>query len=194
MPDIVLFVDTETTGLDETKDHILELAIVAVRLPRFEIIDKFSSVVVPPLWPTVRRNMHEKVEAMHEASGLLLAVDEACTFGPPEVPVEEAARAFVRHYRPEKLHTPKPELCGANPDFDRRFLARRMPKLHAAFHYRNFDVRSITLLQDWIFGVEHRESPHRALSDCLKAIQDVREFLGIEAVVANKPRSAWGVA
>ena len=56
-----------------------------------------------------------------------------------------------------------------------------MPKLESLFHYRNFDVRSITQLQDWVFGIEHRESPHRALPDARKAVQDVREFLGLGA-------------
>src|SRR5690606_41859087 len=82
--------------------------------------------------------------------------------------VESEVLAFVREHAPQTLnwHTP---LAGANPDFDRRFLVKHMPKLARAFHYRNFDVRSITQLQDWIEGLAHVESPHRALDDCYPA-------------------------
>ncbi len=188
----LIFCDCETTGLDENKDHILELALVAVELPTFREVAHYVSVVVPPMWPTVLRNMHERVCRMHAASGLLAEIAQTEGERPVHL-VEGEAIAFVQQWAPQTLswHTP---LAGANPDFDRRFLRKRMPKLHARFHYRSFDVRAFTQLQDWVFGVEHRESPHRALADCRKAISDVREFIGIDDVVAGRPRKTWGEA
>lgn len=176
----LIFIDCETTGLNESKEHIVEIALVAVEVPTFKEVAHFSAVVVPPMWPTVRRNLHEKVETMHTESGLYREIDQMHEAeGNPTHIVEGQALAFVRQWAPQTLawHTP---MAGANPDFDRRFLRARMPKLHAAFHYRNFDVRSITQLQDWVFGVAHQDSPHRALPDARKAAQDVRIFLGVE--------------
>lgn len=172
----LIIADCETTGLDEKKDYILELALVAVELPTFKEVACFDMVITPPLWPTVERNMHEKVRTMHAGSGLLH--DIATRARATAEHAETEALAFVRQWAPHTpaWHTP---LGGANPDFDRRFLRVRMPKLHAAFHYRNFDVRALTQLQDWVFGTEHRESPHRALADARKAAQDVRDFLGL---------------
>ena len=40
-------------------------------------------------------------------------------------------------------------------------------------------MRSVTQLQEWVFGVKQEESPHRALADCLKAVEDVKKFLGL---------------
>lgn len=176
MPNLI-FIDCETTGLKENTDHILELALVAVELPTFREVAHFTSPVLPPTWPTVKRNLHEKVLAMHTNSGLIAELDRAGDEAFSHF-VEGHALAFVREHSPQTLafHTP---MAGANPDFDRRFIRQRMPKLHAAFHYRNFDVRSITQLQDWVFGVAHVESPHRALADCRQAIQAVRTFLGV---------------
>lgn len=173
----LVFLDVETTGLDEGRDLILELAMVVVALPTFAPVAEFSRVIRPPLWETVKRNLHERVAAMHEASGLLADIDGSESVG--EHLIEGEACAFVQQWAPHTpaWHTP---LAGANPDFDRRFLRKRMPKLHAKFHYRNFDVRSITQLQDWVFGRTHVESAHRALDDCRQAIQQVRDFLGAQ--------------
>lgn len=173
---ILIFCDCETTGLDEKKDHILELGLVAVELPTFKEIACFDMVITPPLWPTVERNMNEKVRMMHTKSGLIADINTRARATTAEV--EKEALAFVRMFAPHTMnwHTP---LAGSNPDFDRRFLRARMPGLHAAFHYRNFDVRAFTQLQDWVFGVAHVESPHRALADARKAISDVRAFIGL---------------
>jgi oligoribonuclease len=178
MPNLIIC-DCETTGLDEAKDYVIEVALFAVSLPTFEEVVHLSAVVVPPLWPTVKRNMPEKVLEMHTASGLIAEVDRAHDEGRNATgSVEQAMLAFMSKVSP---HTPvwKTPLGGANPDFDRRFLRKRMPKLEGAFHYRNWDVRSITQLQDWVFGVQHVESPHRALPDARKAAADVRAFLGL---------------
>ena len=195
MPNLIIG-DCETSGLDEAKDHILEIALVAVEIPTFREVACISSVVVPPLWPTVYRNMHAKVQEMHGASGLTNEVLAAHLQDDgnhtPEM-VEAVLLKFMRQHAPQTAawHTP---LGGCNPDFDRRFLRKRMPRLHAAFHYRNFDVRSITQLQDWVFGHKHVESPHRALADARKAAADVRAFIGIDAVIADKPRQTRGQA
>lgn len=175
MPNLIIC-DCETTGLNEQKDHIVEIALVAVELPTFQEVASFACPVLPPLWPTVKRNMHEKVVAMHEASGLMALIDEGLCEAAHLV--EGEAIAFVRKWSPHTVNWQTP-LAGANPDFDRRFLKQRMAKLHAMFHYRNFDVRSITQLQDWVFGRGHVESPHRALPDARKAAADVRAFLGL---------------
>lgn len=189
MPNLIIG-DVETTGLDEKKDHVLELALVAVDRRTFAVVATASWLVKPPLWPTVKRNIHEKVLEMHTRSGLIAELDAG---GDSPEFVEADARTFIREHAPQTpmWHTP---LGGCNPDFDRRFLRHRMPKLHAVFHYRNFDVRSITQLQDWVFGVQHVESPHRALPDALKAAADVRVFLGIDAATGGKNREMWGKA
>lgn len=181
MPNLI-FVDCETTGLFEDKCFIVEIGMLAVSLPTFEPVAEFSRVVLPPMWPTVKRNLHEKVLQMHQSSGLLGELDHAYdpegdSGGAAPHIVERQALEFFRDHAP---HTPswQSPMAGANPDFDRRFLRKHMPKLHAAFHYRNFDVRSITQLQDWVFGVQHIESPHRALADCKQAAATVRRFLG----------------
>lgn len=173
----LIFADTETTGLKP--GHVLELALVAVALPTFAVVAEFSRVVVPPLWPTVKRNLHERVVAMHTKSGLMAELDaEHAALGCTTPTVEREALAFMQEWAPKTMswHTP---MAGANPSFDRMFLDADMKALAGRFHYRHFEVRTITLLQEWVFGEAFEESPHRALADCLKAIDDTRRFLGL---------------
>jgi oligoribonuclease len=176
----LVFCDCETSGLNEGKDVILEIALVAVKLPTFEEVAAVASPVLPPQWPTVKRNMHEKVLAMHTESGLVAVLDQLYqqSTAPNAEVVEMALRGWMNEWSPATLEFRTP-LAGANPDFDRRFLVRHMPELLKKFHYRNYDVRSITQLQEWVFGIPHTDSPHRALPDARKAIKDVREFLGL---------------
>lgn len=181
MPNLI-FADTETTGLVPKRGHILELALVAVSLPTFEEVAAWSSLILPPQWPTVKRNMPEKVQVMHEKSGLAAELDAAmgddCAAHRLR-DVEVRAIDFVRQYAPQTAtwHTP---LAGGNQAFERVWFQEHMPALLSHFHYRPFEVRTITLLQEWVFGVQHVESPHRALPDCRKAVADVRRFLGLE--------------
>lgn len=178
----LIFVDVETTGLNEKAPgaHILELALVAVELPTFKEVAAASWLVLPPCWPTVKRNLHEKVLEMHTTSGLIAELDALSgdNTGVSPREVEAAAVAFVQQWAPKTLgwHTP---LAGANPSFDRGWLAAHMSKLAARFHYRHFEVRTITMLQEWILGEAFEASPHRALDDCFKAIGDTRRFLGL---------------
>jgi oligoribonuclease (3'-5' exoribonuclease) len=183
VPNLLIFADTETTGLIPKGGHILELALVAVELPTFREVAHMTRVIRPPQWPTVRRNLHERVERMHAASGLLFELDNADPL--PLSEHEQYACNFVQHHAPKtrSWHTP---LAGGNQSFERKWFEEHMPKLLDKFHYRPFEVRTITLLQEWVFGEVFVESPHRALADCRKAILDVRTFLGLEGV----PRSA----
>lgn len=176
----LIFADTETTGLKPKGGHILEIALVAVRLPTFEEVAAWSCPILPPQWPTVRRNMPERVQAMHEKSGLMAEIDTLhVSMQPNLAEVERGAIRFCHTYAPRTPEWQTP-LAGANQSFERQWFEEHMPRLLERFHYRPFEVRTITLLQEWVFGEAFEESPHRALPDCRKAIADVRRFLGLQ--------------
>lgn len=177
----LVYCDVETTGLQEAAGHILEIGLLAVALPHFEVVARFESVVVPPCWDTVLRNMPERVREMHQVSGLLAAVAQAALQGGYSASeVETRAGAFMQQWSPKTLNWQTP-MAGANPSFDRRWLEKHMPKLAKRFHYRSFDVRTITFLQTWIDGAPEpgASTAHRALADCIQANDTVRAFLGL---------------
>lgn len=173
----LIFADVETTGLNAKTGFILEVGLLAVELPTFSPLARFTQVVRPLNWPTVRRNLHERVRAMHEPTGLLDAVEALP--GPNTADVERAGAAFIQQWAP-KTATWETPMAGANPRFDRDWLEEHMPKVASKFHgHRHFEVRTITFLQEWILGEAFVESPHRALADCEQAAAMVRAFLGL---------------
>lgn len=175
----LVYADVETTGLNEsgTGAHILELGLLAVAIPTFAQVARFSAPIRPPNWETVKRNLDEKVLAMHTNSGLIAEIDKIPQ--PNGADVERAACEFMQQWAPKTLdwHTP---MAGANPSFDRKWLLKHMPKLAGRFHYRHFECRTITFLQEWVLGEEFKESPHRALADCEQANETIRSFLGLQ--------------
>lgn len=174
----LIWLDLETTGLEPDRETILEIGLVATRLPTFEILGAWNEVIAAPLSRLDR--MHPKVVEMHKTSGLWAEVLKS------EATLDDAeagALQFFRKYNGQTIDWQSP-LAGANPGFDRGFLKKHMPKLNTAFHYRNFDVRTVTLLQEWL--TEYRSSAgcgpnaaHRSIQDCRDAIAAMRSFLGV---------------
>ncbi len=158
----IIILDTETEGLDEKRHAVLELAMLAVEVPTFEIVAEFSQCVRILQVPTT---IDPYVRKMHQDSGLW----DDCLRSPHSlVEVENAACAFVDAH----THGDSP-LGGANPAFDRRFLVAQLPLLARRFHYRNLDVRTLTYLDEWIVGAPKEAPAHRALGDCRQAVRAV---------------------
>jgi oligoribonuclease len=71
-------------------------------------------------------------------------------------------------------------MCGNSICQDRRFLARRMPRLEAYFHYRNLDVSTLKeLARRWapaMAGAFSKESRHLALDDIRDSIAELRHY------------------
>ena len=168
-----VFLDIETTGLYPKQGSILEIALIVVEVPRLTEVARFSTVCAPNDWTQLQK-MDPVVVKMHTESGLLAEYQAERT-----TPLFKAA-----HSEPELcvwlLNQTGGEtvyLAGSNPDFDRRWLEEHMPNLARKLHYRNFDVNTFFILREWIAGKEKHGTKHRALDDCLQAIQGVRDHL-----------------
>lgn len=177
----ILFLDTETTGLAKNlpNEKILELGLVAVSVPDFEEVAWMSDVVRTTRLDLMK--MHPEVQTMHAHSGLWKEVE----FGGVSVrALEERAIVFVLQNGLQGS-----VCCGANPDFDRRFLEVHMPELNDLLHYRNFDTNSFWLYREMLTGgapARDKGATHRAVDDCRAALATVKghfdfmaELLGV---------------
>jgi oligoribonuclease (3'-5' exoribonuclease) len=166
----LLFADCETTGLSPTNDRLLEVGMVVVKLPTFEVVDQknwvlwFDRVLTAP-----DRFIHTKVHEMHETSGLW-AECLASKFTDLQKVDSECSQWAVAH------DCQGSALGGAGPSFDRDFFKVKLPKLASLLHYRNFDTNAFWLLQSYITGQEptrDKAAAHRAIPDCLESIGEV---------------------
>ena len=158
----IIILDVESEGLDENQHRVLELAMLAVEVPTFEVVAEFSQCVRIERIPD---GLDPYVFRMHRESGLWM---DCLRSERTLAQVEAAACAFVDQH----THGDGP-LGGANPAFDRRFLVAQLPLLARRFHYRNLDVRTLTYLDEWIVGAPKEAPAHRALGDCRQAVRAV---------------------
>lgn len=169
------FLDCETTGLSPAADRLLEVGVVVVELPSFEIVLEDHRVFHYDL-AKPHGYIHPKVIEMHTKNGLW----DACKI------------SLLDDYRKMDTIISKllvdagvqgAPLAGANPDFDRKFLAAQLPETLKLFHYRNFDTNAFWLLRSFITGDDSRRSKpasHRAVDDCkdaIKVVEDHFEFI-----------------
>lgn len=145
-----VFVDIETTGLEERKEIMLEIGL-ALYSPKLEPIMRWSSLILDDeldnwLIDGVEQEEYEFVVNMHTKSGLLEDLNRVATMtGSGYINehlmlenVEATAREIMAQTGVDK-HTP---LCGSSLRLDRNFLGVHMPKLHDMFSYRTIDASS----------------------------------------------------
>jgi oligoribonuclease len=165
--------DLEMTGLDPSKDVILEIATVVTDDELTITAEGPDLVVHEP--DEVLATMDPFVVSMHTKSGLLEAV-RASTLTLSDAGAQTLA--FIKQHAPEPGAVP---LCGNSIGTDRRFLASYLPEIENWLHYRSVDVSSVKeLVRRWYPGVR-AERPkklgaHRALDDIRESVEELRYY------------------
>jgi oligoribonuclease len=161
--------DLEMTGLDHTRDVIVEIATL-VTDDELEIVAEGPDLVVRQ--PEEALSSMEKVVVdMHTSSGLLEAIRASTTS------LEEAGAAtlaFIKEHVSQPRSVP---LCGNSIGMDRRFLAAYLPDIENYLHYRSIDVSTIKeLARRWYPDVAppKKATSHRALDDIRESVEELR--------------------
>ena len=165
--------DLEMTGLDATKDVIVEIATI-VTDDELNIVAEGPDLVVHQSEQALAL-MDKFVFDMHTRSGLLTAI-RAST-----VTLEDAGSqtlAFIKEHVPVKSTVP---LCGNSIGMDRRFLTAYLPDIENWLHYRSIDVSSVKeLVRRWYPLVKndlpHKNGAHRALDDIRASITELQFY------------------
>ena len=186
---MLVWMDLEMTGLDATKDVIVEIATI-VTDDELNIVAEGPDLVVHQS-DAALAVMDKFVFDMHTRSGLLTAI-KAST-----VSLEDAGAATLAFI---KQHVPVPStvpLCGNSIGMDRRFLTAYLPEIENWLHYRSIDVSSVKeLVRRWYPQVKsdlpHKNGSHRALDDIRASINELqfyreRVFMPIPAPDSGLP-------
>lgn len=173
MPAVLVWMDLEMTGLDHTRDVIVEIATLITDDDLNVVAEGPDLVVHQPDAKLV--SMEPVVREMHTKSGLLDAIRASA------VSLDEAGAqtlAFIKAHVPTAGTVP---LGGNSIGMDRRFLATYLPEIEHYLHYRSVDVSSVKeLVKRWYPAVNHarprKEGSHRALDDIRDSLAELAYY------------------
>jgi oligoribonuclease len=173
LPDVLIWLDLEMTGLDAQNDVIVEIAALATDTELRALDEGIDLVVHQP--DDVLDTMLKVVRKMHARSGLTDEIRASA------LSLEDAGKQVLDYVR---RHAPKPRtvpLCGNSIGVDRRFLARYLPDLEEHLHYRSIDVSSVKELCRRWYPDAHDHRPdkaegHRALADVHESIAELAYY------------------
>jgi len=170
----LLWIDMEMTGLDVTREVILEVAAVVTDIELREL-ETYETVVKQP--QPYLDAMDEWNTKHHGESGLVAKVPS----GREPALVEAHLIGLVdKHFGAEK-----PVIAGNSIAQDRLFIDRHMPRFAARLHYRMLDVTSWKIVMNARFGLEFdKKKSHRALDDIRESIGELKFYL--QHVIASK--------
>ncbi|KAH8926688.1 ribonuclease H-like protein [Atractiella rhizophila] len=169
----LVWVDLEMTGLDLTKDRVLEIAVIVTDKDLNPLDDGLTFVIQTD--KSVLDGMGEWCTKQHGQSGLT----EACLKSSDRM--EEVELRVLRYI---ERHIPRRGtaiLAGNTVHADKAFLKKDMPRVHDHLHYRIVDVSSIKeLCKRWYPDLEVIKSQgkddHRALTDILHSIAELKFY------------------
>lgn len=168
----LLWIDLEMTGLDHTREGIIEIASVVTN-QELEVVAEGPDLVINQP-ESLLQNMDDWNTKHHSRSGLVDLVRQS------DITTEEAEE---RTLEVVSLHCPRGKipLAGNSIHTDRLFLARYMPRLNSWLHYRNVDVSTVKELAWRWFprsygGRPKKHGEHRALGDILDSIEELRYY------------------
>jgi oligoribonuclease len=169
----LVWIDCEMTGLDLTRDRLVEVAVL-ITDSELNVLDPGLDLVISAP-ETALDAMDDVVAEMHAKSGLTDAV-RTSTLTVAEA--EQQLLAYVKRFVPERRTAP---LCGNSIGTDRGFLARDMPELDDHLHYRMVDVSSMKeLARRWFprvyFAQPAKGLAHRALADIIESVRELAYY------------------
>lgn len=168
----LLWVDLEMTGLDPSRDRILEVAAIVTDWD-FNEIARFESGVGQDNDEIARLlDANPFYVKMKDNKRLLL---EQSTNSPAEPVVESELVKFIR----DNCDAARPVvLAGNSIHMDRQFIRHYWPLVDQLLHYRMLDVSAWKLVFEAKFATKVvKKETHRALGDIEESIEELKQYL-----------------
>jgi oligoribonuclease len=171
-PTKIMWLDMEMTGLDPTKDRIVEVAAIITDWD-FKELDVFDSGVyqdpqeVKDLfnanpWAVARPNDTKELTDLSAGS-------------PPESQVEARLVDLVNRYVSKDQVI---LLAGNSIHCDRGFIQQWMPELNKRIHYRMLDVSAWKVVMQGKYRLLFKkQEKHRALDDIRESMAELKFYL-----------------
>jgi oligoribonuclease len=164
----LLWIDLEMTGLDATKDVILEVAAEVTDFD-FKTLASYEAIIKHP--DHVLADMNDWSKVQHAASGLVERIQNE---GREEKEVIHELVGFIA----AQFGTEHAVLAGNSIHNDRNFIKQWWPEVDKLLHYRMLDVSSLKILMQSKYQVNfHKKEVHRAFDDIQASIAELQYYL-----------------
>ncbi len=168
IPDKLLWIDLEMTGLDVEKDVIIEVACEVTDF-NFKTLASYEAVIKHD--DRILDDMNDWSKVQHKASGL---TDRIKSEGREE---QEVVHELVGFIQAQFGRNPA-ILAGNSIHNDRAFIKRYWPKVDELLHYRMLDVTSFKILIQAKYGVNFtKKEVHRAFDDIQASIAELQYYI-----------------
>ncbi|MBO4276342.1 oligoribonuclease [Candidatus Saccharibacteria bacterium] len=165
----LLWIDLEMTGLDPSKDKILEVAAIATDM-KLDKIAKYEAVVKVDEKTIKSRMVGDFWEKNSKSRDALIAQNQT---GQSIKAVEKELLDFVNKYFGKEIY-----LAGNSIHQDRKFIEKEMPELNEKLHYRMLDVSAWKIYFENALGKKFtKPENHRALDDINGSIEEFKWYL-----------------
>lgn len=170
IPEKLLWIDLEMTGLDPEKEVIIEVAALVTDFD-FKTLDSYEAVIYQDT--KFIQNMDEWNQKHHTESGLVDKIPN----GKPQDQVENDLIQLIQKNFDVKKNG-KPILAGNSIHQDRAFIQRHLKKFNEQLHYRMLDISSWKVILQGKFKFEYKkQNKHRATDDILESIEELKTYL-----------------
>lgn len=164
----LFWIDLEMTGLDETVDTIVEIAIVITDI-NFVVLEEYQRVIFQP--EENLKRMGDYVRNLHQSSGLL----EKIPSGIPLAVAEKEILELISKHFDGKERIP---LVGNSVGNDKRFVDQYLPEVAKKLHYRIIDISSFKEIFRNKYSINfQKKNLHRAVSDIHESIEELKFYL-----------------
>lgn len=173
---MLLWTDIETSGLDPTRDRILQIAVIPTDERLNELAEPFVTNIWHPDIKAIRESADPVVQKMHDDNGIW----EACASGSSSIPANLLDSLLSDYISSITCSSPR-YLAGSSVKFDASFIERQCPNSARLLHYRVLDVSSLQIALDITLGkMEYGkpESDHTALADIRNSMRHFRLLQG----------------
>jgi oligoribonuclease len=171
IPTKLLWVDLEMTGLDPTKDVILEVAAEITDF-NFKTLASYEARIKQSR-KTVLERMQKNIwwrDFPENRDDFLSKLDDGT---PPQDVENDLITLVERHFGDE------PAVLAGNSIYnDRGFIKHWLPQLDLKLHYRMLDVSAWKVFMQGHYGVKFKKQEvHRAFDDIQASIAELQHYL-----------------
>ena len=167
----VIWLDIETTGLDENHHSLLSVGAVNFDDDWHNRKEFYKAVYTPTpdklLWSPVALDMHRKSGFYIEIQKTWPHTNVGAWNDGQTMPIDELDRMLCSWAKMCVTPNKPVILAGNSIQFDRKFIRKQLPQFESLLHYRMIDVSGMTMAFKIFGGIDIKwpEFSHEALKD-----------------------------